>query len=383
MAVSQQALTSATQAFQHGFMLIQHDFLGYGQAIFFALLTIAVVLGGLEHARSGDISSSLPQWMHEILIAMFFYTVMQNLDWLASLPNSANKIGLGYLGSIDPSSIIMQGINIENKIMQPLLKAGLFESGASMLVGMISAVVVAYCMINIAINVAVTLIVTQGLISTSPLFLSAGAFKVSRQVARNLIDAIIGNTVKLIGYYLVIYIGNTAIATMISQIDGTFNPDVASIDQYGFIIAITALYFALAKTLPDQLAKLVSGVVQENRGTEIGAAVTAMQRVATSVAPLSATLKSATLGSTGIVSATARNALANYRQNTSGGAGVIKAATKSGATGLGNLAKSSAGVIADKFRAASSGGVTNRMAQATRTAQAQTQANLAKTPPSK
>lgn len=370
MSVPQDALTAATKTFQTGFIGIQNDFLGYGQSIFYYLLLIAIVLRGLEYMAKGDIGSNLPEWTRELLIAMFFYTLMLNLPWLSSLPNSATKIGLGYLGTVDPSSIVVQGVNVENKILDPILNAGLLDAGAAMIVGIIASVVVAFCMINIAINVALTLIITQALISISPLFLAAGAFRPSVQVARNLIDAIIGNTVKLIGYYIVIYVGNKSITTVMGQIDGTFSATSSSVDQYGYIIAVVALYYAAAKTLPEQLAKLVSGVVQENRGTEIGAAAMAMQKMATSLAPLASQAARMSAGGVSIAGSTLANAMANYRQISSSQGGGIGAATKATASALGNLAKSTGGSVADKFRSISQSGVTTRMQQATRTANA-------------
>ena len=394
MAVSQQALSTAMATFQSGFVTIQRDFLGYGQAIYFGLLTIAFVLKFLEYAASKDVAETVPLWIRELLAAGFFYTVMMNLSWLSSLPQSANSIGLGYLGTVDPSSIILQGINIANMIMKPLIAAGFFEAGAAILVGLVCSVVVMYCLINVAVNVAVTMIVTQALISMSPIFLAGGAFHPSRQMARNVIDAIIGNSVKLVGYFLVIYIGNKTLTSIMAQIDGTFNVASISIDQYGCIVAVTALYYALAKTLPDQLAKLVTGLVQENRGTELGAAAMAMQRMANTLAPLAQIAKTTGLPVAAealkMAGSTMANALANYRQiASSAGTGGLATAGKATSSAFGNLAKSTGGAVADKYRDLASrttGGsgnsnvksVSERMHQATQSTKAQTQASQTK-----
>ncbi len=394
MAVPQQALSTAMSTFKSAFVTIQQDFLGYGQSIYFLLLTIAFVLKFLEYAAGKDVAETMPHWIRELLVASFFYTVMVNLSWLSTLPASANTIGLSYLGSIDPSSIILQGVNMANIIMNPLVDAGIMSVGATMIIGIICSVVIMYCLINIALNVAVTMIVTQALISMSPLFLAGGAFQASRQVARNVIDAIIANSVKLAGYYLVIYIGNKTLNTMMSQIDKSFDPTTTSIDQYCYIVAVTALYYAVAKTLPDQLAKLISGVVQENRGTEIGAAAMAMQRMASTLAPLASTAKAAVAPVAAealkMAGSTMANALANYRQIASStGSSGMSTVGKATGNAFGNLAKSTGGTLADKYRDLASrmtGGAGNpnvksaseRMHQATQSTKAQTQASASK-----
>ena len=391
MAVPQQALSTAMATFQSGFVSIQRDFLGYGLTTFLLLLTIAFVIKFLEYAANKDVAENLPNFVRELLIAGFFYSVMLNLSWLSTLPASANQIGMGYLGTVDPSSIIVQGVNIANTIMKPLEDAGILATGATMFIGLICSVVIMFCLINIALNVAVTMVVTQALISMSPLFLAGGAFQASRQVARNVIDAIIANSVKLIGYYLVIYIGNKTLSVMVSQIDKSFNPLSASIDQYCYIVAVTALYYSLAKTLPDQLAKLVSGVVQENRGTEIGAAAIALQRAASMLAPAGAAAKAiaapVATEAMKMAGATLSNVLANYSQMAaSTGTSGIQAAGKAASSSFGNLVKSTGGAVADKYRDIASrlsGGagnpnvksVSERMHQSTQSTKAQTQAS--------
>lgn len=96
MAVADNELSTIAQSFLSNFQSIQSNFIAYGQTIFFSLLGISIVLKSLEYAASGDLGQTLPQWMRELLIAMFFYMLVINLTWLASLPNSAEFLGGKY-----------------------------------------------------------------------------------------------------------------------------------------------------------------------------------------------------------------------------------------------------------------------------------------------
>lgn len=397
MALSQDALTFATETFRSSFIGIQADFLGYGQSIFFILLTITIVWKGLEYGWSKDITESMPSFIRELIGAMFFYSVMMNVVWLTSLPKSAMVIGQKYIVNLDPSSIIVQGVVMCNTLMTPLIKAGLWDAGASLIVGLIACGAIMFCLINIAINVAVTTVITQALISVSPLFLAAGALKQSSQIARNLIDSIIGNTVKLIGYFLVIYAGTKAITTMSAQIDGTFDPATSSIDQFSYIVSVVGLYYGVAKTLPDQFAKLVTGVLQENRGIDAVAAAMSAMRIASNVMPAAKVATTAVSAVSGAVGKTAgstmANALANYKSISSsqatGGSSVGAKIAGAGGAAIGNLAKSAGGAVADRYkdlasRVTGGGGNSNiksvaeRMNSATQATKSQTQANNSK-----
>lgn len=392
--VPSDALTTAANTFKTTFQGIQSDFFGYGQAIFFGLLTIGIVLKALEYAWTKDVTESLPDWIRELIGAGFFWTVMQNISWLSSLPNSANVIGSKYVSGIDPSSIILQGVMMTNTIMQPLSKAGLLKAGAAMFIGIGCCFVIMFCLINIAMNVAVTAICTQGIISISPLFLAAGAFKPSSPIARNAIDAVIGNSVKLMGYYIVIFAGNKALTAMAGQISGTFDPNSQSFDQYSYIIAVVALFYAVAKTFPDQIARLVTGVIQENRGINAMAAAMAAVSVAAKAMPAAAAAAAAakTAGSAfkpaaQAAGATMANALANYREISSSNPSSTMA-SKAGAAlkqAVGTTAGATASNVSDRFRdlasRATGGGGSNvasvaeRVNKVTNSTKAQTQAN--------
>lgn len=351
MATPSDSLTAATNTFKTTFIEIQHDFLGYGQTLFFSLLIIACVLKFLEYSANKDVAETLPHWIKELLTISFFYTLMINLPWLSSLPNSAKQIGLSYLKKTDPSTIVTTGITMAAKILKPLNDAGILNFSAMTLIGVICAGVVVFCMVSIAVNVAVTLIVTQALISISPLFLAGGAFYATRQMARNAIDTIIGNSVKLLGYYLVIYAGNKTIDELMTQIAGTFDPKTVALDQYGLIIAVTTLYYAMAKTLPDQLAKLATGLVQDNRGTDIGTAAVALQKIASSLTPFSKMASSTIAAAAKNRTNTEGSRGANYQEiKSNSGRGGISAASKAATSAIGNLAKSTGGALANKYK---------------------------------
>lgn len=392
--VPSDALTSATNIFVTTFQGMQNDFFGYGQAIFFGLLTISIVMKGLEYGWTKDITESLPDWIRELIGASFFWTVMQNLSWLTAFVSSASSIGNKYVSGIDPSSIILQGVTMTNTILQPLNQAGLLKAGAAMFVGIGCCFVIMFCLINIAMNVAVTAICTQGIISISPLFLAAGAFKQSSPIARNAIDAVIGNSVKLMGYYLVIFAGNKALTIMAGQISGTFDPNSQSFDQYTYIIAVVALFYAVAKTFPDQIARLVTGVIQENRGINAMAAAMAAVNVVAKAMPAAAAAAAAAQAAGSAfkpaaqaAGATMANALANFREISSSNPN-SSTASKAGAAlkqAVGTAAGATANNVSDRFRdlasRATGGGSNNvasvaeRVNKVTNSTKAQTQAN--------
>ena len=274
-----QVLTAATQDFIHIFDGYFKDFFKWGQWIFLSLLTINLVILCLWHAFDREsIADSLGQFIRKFFVIAIFYTLMINHAWLLQLAESATAMGQTLTGaSVDPSSVVGMGIAIANNVWNAVKSFNPFTitSGAILLI--ITYVVIVFSFISIALQLAVTMIVTQLLIIISTFFLGFGALGSTSQIARNTLDVILANCVKLLGIYLVVGAGSKVISIIESVIQNNTN----TTDMYWWLLSAVLLFWMLAKNIPEQLAKIVTGVIQDTHGHSAAAiAMSAFQYAA-------------------------------------------------------------------------------------------------------
>lgn len=267
---------------------------------------------------------------------------------------------------MDPSSVIWQGMSISNKLIQLLVSAGFWDGGGTMYIGVVCIIVIMFCFIGVAVGAVVTMVVLQALIMISPLFLAAGAFKPSRQMAKNVINLIIANSAKLLGYYLIIYMGNSVIVGdsgtsgvpgspettgFISQIDPTFNVDTFSMNQFGIIVAVAILYYTLSRIIPSQFAKLVSSSLMSNSDLDasISLAISKMTEGSSS-----SSISTSSIGSFPSSRSSMASAMANYRQVIESGSisssSIAAGRILADRSGFSGVAKSSNNTVSDYYK---------------------------------
>lgn len=341
-------LTDSTQLYINTFTGFQGQFLSWGQTLFFSLLSINIVWLAIAHiAENKSIAESMSKFVRQFFVIGLFYTFMMNVPWLQSMLDSALAMGakLNHL-PVDPSSLVSDGISLGNKILAPLNKASLLTSGFGILFVGVVYLIIMFVYLSVALDLAFTLIVTTALISVSTFFLGFSALGATTQIARQTLDVILANCIKILGIYLVVACGSQ---TMITAANTIPVDQIDNFAPYWWLVADAGLFWLLVKNLPNQLAKIISGAFQEARGTDAAAmsmaaisyAKTAMPAVKTATAAASSVTKLAT-------SIGANAAVHGVRGAATGGLAAGVAAAASGSTK--DLAKSMLGSVTDNFK---------------------------------
>lgn len=277
-------LTSTTQSYIDTFGSYINQFLAWGQWLFYSLLIINMLWLWLWYAvDKTSIVQGISSFLKKFFVILFFYTLMMNPEWLANILQTSLFMGKNLTGKpIDPSSIIANGIAIANKIIVPVIQSSILSMGFGTLVVGACYLAILYVFINVALEVAVTVIVTTALIVISTFFLGFSSLGATSQIARKTINIILANCIKLLGLYLVIGVGANTITTIANAIP----QKMLALDPYCWIIAASFLFLCVAKNLPQQLARIVVSDAQENRGTDVAAAAMAAVRYASIAMPV-------------------------------------------------------------------------------------------------
>jgi len=341
-------LTTAAQSYIDTFNGYMNQFLQWGQWLFLSLLVLNLVWMSLWLAFDRHaLSETMPSFIKKFAGITIFYTIMMNASWLVSVLRTMESMGstLTHQG-IDPSSIISMGIGIGNKLLIPVMKSSLLSMGFGVIIVSLVYVVTLYVFIRVALELAETLILTTALIAMASFFLGFAALGATTQIARQTLDVILANCVKLLGLYIVVAAGSH---TMLA-VSNAIPQKILSFDPYAWLVAVAFLFLMLSKSLPSQMAKIVSGAIQESRGADPAALAMAAIQYAQMANPA---LKMAAHGvgeSAKIAGGMAYNAAAHFNE-ASANTGSHLAGLKSGALGsMTNLGKAVAGNVSDHFK---------------------------------
>lgn len=341
-------LSTAAQSYMNTFSSYLNQFLQWGQWLFFSLLGINLVWRALWHAFDRQsLSESMPQFLKQFFVVTFFYTILMDPGWLVELLDTAQFMGSSLTHTpIDPSSIISAGIGIANRIIIPVEKSSLLTVGPGLIVIMLTYGIVLFTFISIALDLALTLIVTTALIVMSTFFLGFAALGATSQIARQTLEVVLAHCVKLLGLYCVVAAGSQTMQTVLSSIPTS----IASFDPYAWIVSVALLFWLVAKHLPNQLAKIVTGTIQETRGTDAAAIALAAINTAQTVLPAMKMVSGigAAQGAAKIAGSTAYNAGMQVAQNKRD-TGKMNVGSALSST-LGDVSKAVGGNVADHFK---------------------------------
>lgn len=238
------------------------QFTQWGQWLFCGLIVINMMWFWLWLAfEKGEFDQALVQFLKKFLTAMIFYTLMLNHQWLMSMLQSAQSMGQTLTQSpSDPSSIVNDGIALANKVLAPVKSFNFFKIDFGAIIIIIVYLVIIFVFISIALRLAVTIIETTALISVSSFFLGFAALSATSKIAHNVLEAIIANCAKLLGLYLVIGTG----MRVILNIEVLLPQQETSFDDYWWLLTAVLLFWALSKSLPDLLARVVGFAVSND-----------------------------------------------------------------------------------------------------------------------
>lgn len=230
----------------------------WGQWLFLSLLIINLVWMALWHAFDQDsFSHSMPSFIKKFFVISVFYTIMLHPDWLTQLIQTSEYMG-GTLTkiSLTPQAIILSGIKLSNKIMIPLAGGNLLTGGVGFIVTLLVALLVLFVFLSVTLDLLVTLITTTFLISMASFFL--GLAPQSETVARQTLNAILSNCLKLFGLYVVIAVGLQVMKPLIDIVPTQYN----QLDPYIWISAVVLLFWLLSKNLSRHLSSIMTGFIE-------------------------------------------------------------------------------------------------------------------------
>jgi P-type conjugative transfer protein TrbL len=346
-------LNTAAQSYLTAFSGYVGQFTKWGQWLFFGLLTINVIWLALWAAfDKNSISESMPGFLKELFVCAFFYTLMLNPGWLGSALETVKVMGSTIAHApIDPSSLIDEGMGLANSVIKPIADSSILTAPLfGLIVITIVYLVIIFTFLSIALELTLTLIITTALITLSTFFLSFAALGATLPIARNTLDVVIGNCVKMLGIYVVVAAGTSTIAGLAAAIPTS----LASFDPYVEIVAVTVLFWLLAKNLPAQLGRIVSIAMHENRGTDAAALAISAVSIAKTLMPAAKLAGAAAGGLAKLAGSGMNNTAANFAKARAEGSGVAAGAAAAVGGAMGGFGRAVGGAVADHFRHAAS-----------------------------
>lgn len=306
------SVTQAANSYVNIFSHYVNQFLHWGKWLFFSLLVINVVWLALWYAFDRQaLAETLPSFLKKFFVISFFYTVMIHPAWLRSILHTAQSMGQSLVHApIDPSSLISQGIGLGNKLLIPVSHSSLLTMGFGILIIAVVYLVVLFVFISIALDLALTLITTTALISIATFFLGFAALGATQPIARQTLDVILANCVKLLGIYLVVAAGSQTISAVALSMPA----EIKTLDPYAWIVAVTLLFWLLAKHLPNQLARIFSGAIHDTHSESAAALMMAANQLSSIAMHLGKVVGNTLQGAAKLTGSTAYNALQHVKK---------------------------------------------------------------------
>lgn len=246
-----------------------NQFLDWGVWIFYSFSTIGIVWLCLWSAfEKHSITAAMPGFLKEFFLIAFFYTLMTHAaSWLSSIVDTTQTMGLQLTHQvIDPASIIQQGLTIANRILAPIKNSAAANLGIGASLIIAAYLITLSAFIAVAINLAVTLLMTTFFVSLSGLTLAFGGFALTRAIALRTLDTIIAFSFKLLCLYLVINAG----AGIFSALAASLPLDkILTFDIYAWTSAAALLFWMAAHHLPKQAVRLFAGAFEQNRSDNV------------------------------------------------------------------------------------------------------------------
>ncbi len=303
---------------------------------YFAVIEIAVIaiFYVLNRESLGDMAAEL---IKKGLIIGIFLTAMNNAGtWFPMLINFFMDLGANSAGvkSLDPSSVITQGLSISSGILLAINAWGFIKDPLGMILGCVGCIGITLFYGLIAAELAITLIESYCLVAVSPIFMAFGANKLTHTYAMNYLNTAISLGVKLMVLYIVIGVGST-LGKDWSQIAEMASKNHQITAFLGIVVA-ALIYFLIAKRVPAFIAQIISGISMSSGAEGMAGAVMGASSMA-GMAMSHMKNKSGSKGSLGAGGLISPGGLAAQA-----GSMVMKSAMGSGAQTAGKAAASSA-----------------------------------------
>lgn len=247
--VTQQFLT----VFQDDASILQD----VGMHLFFYLSVIQLSISSLWMVIAGE---SLQRMVSKLVqlsfILGFFYGLIQlGSNWIPDVINGFIQLGQqSGVQSLDPSSIISQGVSISSAIFQGFFNWGLLGHPFVSLVGAIVCLAILIIYALIAAELTIILVKSYVVVSIAGLFFAFGASDYTRSMTQRYISTVIGLGLQLMMLYLLLGVGehvgeNWAVMTQAAADQHELMPMLV-------ILAAVIMYYLVVKHIPVFVANL-------------------------------------------------------------------------------------------------------------------------------
>ncbi|ECW9094583.1 P-type conjugative transfer protein TrbL [Escherichia coli] len=326
---------------------------GYAERLFWMLAVIQFVWTFMPLVfKQADFGEIVGELVRFILVIGFFWALLQFAsEWAEAVVNSFRQAGAAAAGlgdtAIRPGDIFGTAIELANTI-------GDVETWNPLTAFMVAlaGVLVLLCFAFIAAFMGLTIIESYVVINASVLFMGFGASQWTREYAMAIVRYAVSVGAKL--FVLTLIVG--LITDSAKQWQAAYNHDDASMwTMIG--LAFACAYFA--KTIPELVAGMISGV-SSGGGSSIGGmaaagAAGAAAAIATLATAGAAAPAAAALGAAGTGGAGAAGAAGAAGGATGGLAGAINSSF-AGASSAGGAASSAGGMASSAGVGTSTGG---------------------------
>lgn len=272
-----QILDNVTQEFLNALSQDMSLIQDSARMLFYYLVVIQIALSALWMALAGE---SLQRFLTKLVQLSFsfgfFYALIQfGGKWIPDLLNGFIEIGQkGGVYSLDPSSIVDQGLSISGAIFHAFFGWGLLGHPFVSLLGAVICISILILYGLIAAELVIVLVKSYIVVSAGSLFFAFGASEYTREMTKNYFSAAIGLGLNLMALYLLLGVGQH-----IGQKWAAMTAKAAS--QHALmpmlvILATIIVYYMVLKNIPAFIAGLAGiGGFRNYGGAVVGMAINA------------------------------------------------------------------------------------------------------------
>lgn len=210
MAVDTGILDQVTQEF---LTVLHHDaeiIAVIAQRVFSYLVVIQLTLSALWMTLAGE---SLQRFVVKLVQLAFSFGFFYGLItyggvWIPELLNGFIDIGQKMgLQSLDPSSIVSQGVSIAGGILKAFFNLGLLTHPFVAIVAAIVCVSIIIIYAFIAAELVIVLVKSYVLVATGGLFFAFGGSELTRVMAQRYFSSVMGLGLQLMSLYMLLAVG--------------------------------------------------------------------------------------------------------------------------------------------------------------------------------
>ncbi len=250
-------LDQVTQQFMSALQQDANIFEAAGRHVFFYLCIIQLSVSAMWMVIAGEsLQRLVSKFVQLCFMFGFFYGLIQLCStWVPDIINGFIELGQqDGVQSLDPSSIISQGVSISGAIFKGFFNWGLLSHPFISFVGAIVCLAILVIYALIAAELTIILVKSYVVVSIGSLFFAFGASEYTRTMTMKYISTVIGLGLQLMMLYLLLGVGqhigeNWALMTKIAAKHHQLMPMLV-------ILAAVIVYYMVIKHVPVFIASL-------------------------------------------------------------------------------------------------------------------------------